>query len=76
MGRGNLCEHAGTVSGIIPQKRNFLPEIRLKATFLAMSRHISEKTLEEWFSVLRNHFKEIDKGKWMRGEEKGGGGPC
>ena len=52
------------------QKRNFIRNTTEGYFFGNVKAHF-RKDIEEWFSVLRNHFKEIDKVKVGEGRRKG-----
>lgn len=52
------------------QKRNFIRNTT-EGYFLGNVKAHFRKDIEEWFSVLRNHFKEIDKVKVDEGRRKG-----
>lgn len=69
---GNLCQHVGVQSGWNHlQKRNFIRNTTEGYFFGNVKAHFRED-IEQWLSVLRNHFKETDKVKVD--EERGEGG--
>ena len=72
---GNLCQRAGVQSGWNHlQKIHFIRNTTEGYFFGNVKAHFRED-IEQWLSVLRNHFKETDKVKVDEGRGEGGKWP-